>query len=471
MKNLKTFEESEMTAGNTTGKAGTGSLPFGRGYYSSGNSGAPGISFTASSEPELKTYKNTKHSKKKLKEKMKKIKKFKKFIKNEGFFEDYIKPALDPYLPPGAMNKNKYTGKIVDKKKSNKILGGEKCIIYVKIPNKGVETFEVSLNNYYDYQIGQTINVIIEENKKFIKEDACATAGNANGMGGVVAANPSSTPGDVAGGTIGSGDVGQTLGTYTKSIPKLKKGKKKKKKLNESSYSDFKRSYIEEIEQSIKLLIKLQENEDNINYEKVEKRLNVYDVNVQGKIDEWIYDTPSIDEIVEFAIRNQDKFGTEPRMILSAIEDFAQACNIYIDFDEDEYDEDIDENVDNFTARYYDDFDDEEEAANELELQEFNPKNRKIQLFEDFGNNYSFEMSGSPFPHFKTKAEFVTAMQKCGYYHTTLNKKTNMLICSTKDLGTLKFKKAQKYGIPIYTYAQAKKEMKNLINTTSKYNL
>lgn len=42
------------------------------------------------------------------------------------------------------------------------------------------------------------------------------TLGNIGGMGDVVSAQPSSTPGDVAGGTKGSGDIGCTIGTYTK---------------------------------------------------------------------------------------------------------------------------------------------------------------------------------------------------------------------------------------------------------------
>lgn len=68
--------------------------------------------------------------------------------------------------------------------------------------------------------------------KKFDKfnEDATATLGNTGGMGAVVAANPSSTAGDVAGSTIGSGDIGQTLGTYTKPMLNLKKKKKDLKK-------------------------------------------------------------------------------------------------------------------------------------------------------------------------------------------------------------------------------------------------
>jgi len=46
-----------------------------------------------------------------------------------------------------------------------------------------------------------------------------------------------------------------------------------------------------------------------------------------------------------------------------------------------------------------------------------------------------------------------------------------MLIVADEDLGTLKCKKAERYGIPVYTYAHAKKEMKNLRNSVSKYNL
>jgi hypothetical protein len=43
-----------------------------------------------------------------------------------------------------------------------------------------------------------------------------ATLGNTGGMGAIVSAQPSSIPGDVAGGTKGSGDIGQPLGIFTK---------------------------------------------------------------------------------------------------------------------------------------------------------------------------------------------------------------------------------------------------------------
>lgn len=42
------------------------------------------------------------------------------------------------------------------------------------------------------------------------------------------------------------------------------------------------------------------------------------------------------------------------------------------------------EEIDNFTARYYDLFDDEEEPANEKDLINFNERNKKIQMFEEY---------------------------------------------------------------------------------------
>lgn len=71
--------------------------------------------------------------------------------------------------------------------------------------------------------------------KEFLNEDAYATMGNTGGMGAVVAAQPGSSPGEQ--GTTGSGDIGQTLGTYTKPAINLKKDKKKKKNID--SFDNF----------------------------------------------------------------------------------------------------------------------------------------------------------------------------------------------------------------------------------------
>jgi len=76
---FKIFEESEVSSGNATGKAGTPSIPFGRGYYSVGNNGEFGIAFTPSVEKNIKTYKGGKHSKKDMRKKNKK----KEFLNKE----------------------------------------------------------------------------------------------------------------------------------------------------------------------------------------------------------------------------------------------------------------------------------------------------------------------------------------------------------------------------------------------------
>jgi hypothetical protein len=83
---MKIFE-TEVSTGNAGGKAGISSIPFGRGFYQSGNNGAAGIEFTPSGEPSFKTYKSMKHSKKKLKNKMKN---FDEFINENMGYTDFF---------------------------------------------------------------------------------------------------------------------------------------------------------------------------------------------------------------------------------------------------------------------------------------------------------------------------------------------------------------------------------------------
>jgi len=197
--------------------------------------------------------------------------------------------------------------------------------------------------------------------------------------------------------------------------------------INESSYTDFLMHYGDEIRVAIQRLDKIgQESageEDFFNYDEIDQRLENYDKNVIDEIDDWVVRGVAPEEIAEFAIRNQDRYGTEPRMVLYAIEDYFHACGLY-DEDEEEDEEEIEEN--------------------------FN-----VKCFEEFKDKVTFEMSDSPKPYWVTKAEFVADMQDWGYSHTTLNKNTDMLIVSTKNLNTLKCQKAEKYGIPIYTYKDA----------------
>lgn len=109
-----------------------------------------------------------------------------------------------------------------------------------------IEKIEKNLDKLFSYKtpnvsavkqsVKQTIKSFISKNNT-LKEDANATAGNTGGMGDVSAANPSSTPGDVAGSTTGSGDIGHSFGTYMKSAPNFKKKKMKKVK----SFEEFKK--------------------------------------------------------------------------------------------------------------------------------------------------------------------------------------------------------------------------------------
>jgi hypothetical protein len=78
---------------------------------------------------------------------------------------------------------------------------------------------------------------MIKKFQQFLNEDggtAMATAGNTGGMGAVTAPQASSTPGDVAGSTAGSGDLpAYDMGTHfgpAKTNKKKKKSKSKKSK-------------------------------------------------------------------------------------------------------------------------------------------------------------------------------------------------------------------------------------------------
>lgn len=61
---------------------------------------------------------------------------------------------------------------------------------------------------------------------------AFATNSTISGMGPIISAQPSSIPGDVAGSTIGSGDIGYVGGVYSKTPAGRKKNKKGKRREN-----------------------------------------------------------------------------------------------------------------------------------------------------------------------------------------------------------------------------------------------
>ena len=81
---------------------------------------------------------------------------------------------------------------------------------------------------------------------------------------------------------------------------------------------------------------------------------------------------------------------------------------------------------------------------------------KHLKLFEEFKDKVTYELTGPPPASlWQHKADFQRDMVNWGYEHTTLTKNTDMLIAAKEELGTLKCKKAEKYGIPIYTYEDA----------------
>jgi NAD-dependent DNA ligase len=65
------------------------------------------------------------------------------------------------------------------------------------------------------------------------------------------------------------------------------------------------------------------------------------------------------------------------------------------------------------------------------------------------------EFTGSPKPFFKTKADFLTAIQDYGFTHGTMSKKDNkvdILVCDSPDSGTSKLKLAAELGVEVMTY-------------------
>jgi hypothetical protein len=113
------------------------------------------------------------------------------------------------------------------------------------------------------------------------------------------------------------------------------KAKLVKEHLNEGTYSDFLMDYGQEIKQArkqIQIASKIIGNigeDDKLTenfYIEFEKAMQKYDVNVGDMVDTWLAyafdgDLVEADEIVKFAMNNQDRYGTEMKFILQAIED------------------------------------------------------------------------------------------------------------------------------------------------------
>jgi hypothetical protein len=112
--------------------------------------------------------------------------------------------------------------------------------------------------------------------------------------------------------------------------------------LNEGSHSDFLMNYGPEIKNALTKLRKISKIYNDITEEqfnRISHRMDKYDINVGEQIDNWSYGDADADKIANFAISNQDRFGTEAQIILQAIDEYADVLNISINesSDEDKY--------------------------------------------------------------------------------------------------------------------------------------
>lgn len=102
----------------------------------------------------------------------------------------------------------------------------------------------------------------------------------------------------------------------------------KRFRLNEgTSYEDFLDTYYSEIMSVISKFSKIEswikryEISDSL-YDEIYDKLEVYDDNVISHLENWAQLGVTEHEIVRLAISNQDRYGTEPKMIIDAMNDF-----------------------------------------------------------------------------------------------------------------------------------------------------
>jgi len=115
--------------------------------------------------------------------------------------------------------------------------------------------------------------------------------------------------------------------------------------INEGSYDDFLMNYSNELRQAIKLLPLIGEalnTATDEQFDRAEQEMSKYDTNVDQTIQHWatlmVHSPRAIgtQEIANFAIRNQDQYGTEPQMVLFAINDMARALGVNTFSDDEE---------------------------------------------------------------------------------------------------------------------------------------
>lgn len=117
----------------------------------------------------------------------------------------------------------------------------------------------------------------------------------------------------------------KVLGEVTEDMEFEDTPMKDEDEVNEGSYTDFLTSHGNDIRSAVKKMqeiAKIYNDKVESIGDKLDKVLEPYDENVGSQIDSWASGDISADKIAKFAIENQDKYGTEPKMVLDAIDDY-----------------------------------------------------------------------------------------------------------------------------------------------------
>ena len=105
--------------------------------------------------------------------------------------------------------------------------------------------------------------------------------------------------------------------------------------VNASSYDDFLSDYGNEAKKLLKELQSYKDKIDNLTddqWKRIQDKMKVYDKNVDSEIQHWMM-TRGIEvrDIAQFAIENQNRYGTEARQIVNALEDFVNLLNRFLE--------------------------------------------------------------------------------------------------------------------------------------------
>lgn len=97
-----------------------------------------------------------------------------------------------------------------------------------------------------------------------------------------------------------------------------------------STYTDFIERHATEVRSLLSKLRKIDPLKiTDEQYSKLERKLSVYDPNVESSIEHWLF-TQSVDvnDVYTLAADNLNKYGTETSQIVNALKDFLSVLDV-----------------------------------------------------------------------------------------------------------------------------------------------